>query len=229
MKPSAPAWRAQLTWTQRNGQPHCQAATLLKLDQKTVKLAIGEELPLYQQCSIALFDGNGACRLTAQATAHYLRAARGEKHLSCRWAAPLTHEELDLLTTAGLYERRGGRRAPVALDVPAWPELFAAEGAIPVRIVDLSNGGCCVKSPLAVSVGQRLMIRTWGEQSQVVGVPMRVQWQQALGADVLLGCAFTRRTGYATLASLVEQEGNFAKPAGMSLARGIKSAAGRRT
>jgi hypothetical protein len=109
------------------------------------------------------------------------------------------------------------RREPIALDAPAWPELAELPGVVPVRIIDLSVGGCCVKSPLPVPVGQRLMIRVWSERSPVVGVRMRVQWQQPLGDDVLLGCSFAQRSGFATLSSIVEQESCGTAKAGLSL------------
>jgi hypothetical protein len=111
---------------------------------------------------------------------------------------------LDVLTEAGLYERRGEKREAIALDAPAWPELSAPYGVIPLRIVDLSTGGCCLKSPLAVPVGHRVMVHVWGESRPVASVRMRVQWQQPVGEEYLLGCAFTQRTGHKTLSSFLE-------------------------
>jgi hypothetical protein len=199
-------WRASVAWTQRDGQPQSQEASIVTLDPKTVKLAVGEELPLHKECMISLIDPDGVSRLTVEATAHYLRTPQGSIHISCRWAIPLSQSILDVLTDAGLYERRREERESVALDAPAWPELSAPAGVIPVSIIDLSMGGCCVKSPLAVAVGHRLMVHVWGEQCAVAAVCMRVQWQQPVGEEFLLGCAFTQRTGRTTLASFVDKK-----------------------
>jgi PilZ domain-containing protein len=206
MNASDCAWRAFLAWKPLSGQPHAQEAAVVALDSKTVKLAVAEEIPSHQQCTISLNDADGVSRLTVQATVHYVRTVRGESQVTLRWAVPLSSPTLNLLSEAGLYERRVEPREPIALEAPAWPELTAPAGVIPVSIIDLSIGGCCVRSPLAVDVGHRLMVHVWDEQSEVAAVRMRVQWQQPSGSEFLLGCAFTHRGGRKILASFVEQK-----------------------
>lgn len=199
-------WRSNVTWKQSSGELQLRGAAVVALDPRTVKLAVAEEIPLHQDCTISLIDSFGDERLTVQATAHYIRTVKGQKHVAFRWAVPLSGATLNVLSEAGLYERRGEKREPVTLEAPAWPELTAPEGVIPVSIIDLSAGGCCVRSPLAVTVGHRLMVHVWGEQSQVAVVRMRVQWQQPSGHEFLLGCAFTQHGGRKILASFVESK-----------------------
>src|SRR5262245_33079698 len=217
-------WRAQLTWIERDGHSRSQDASIVTLNPKTVKLSVTEEIPLHQECTIALLDRHSYSRLTVQATVHFLRAPRGDKQLTCRWAVPLSHSRLALLGGAGLYERRGEEREPVTLEAPAWPELSAPAGVIPLRIIDLSRGGCCLRSPLLVSVGHRVMVHVWGEDRPVASVRMRVQWQQPVEAEYLLGCAFTQKTGHRILSSFVGKEysgGEGKRPKSLGLARRV--------
>jgi len=222
MNDSDRAWRAFLAWKPLSGQPHALEASVVALDSKTVKLAVPEELPLHQPCTISLNDPEGASRLTVQATVHYVRAVKGASHVLLRWAVPLSSATMGLLSEAGLYERRVEPREPIALEAPAWPELTAPAGVIPVSIIDLSVGGCCVRSPLAVDVGHRLMVHVWDEQSEVAAVRMRVQWQQPSGDDFLLGCEFTHRGGRKILASFVEQKYTTSSGEGRNASRRIR-------
>jgi hypothetical protein len=84
--------------------------------------------------------------------------------------------------------------------------LNASAEPVPVRIVDLSRGGCCVKSPVAVPVGHRLTVFAGDQNGPGDVVRLRIHWQQETGDAWLLGCAFVRDSDYATLAALAPQQ-----------------------
>jgi hypothetical protein len=91
----------------------------------------------------------------------------------------------------------GGR----SLEIRALPELTQGQGRFAVQIVDLSPGGCCLKSPQQVPAGYRIRLSADRDAENTTAIPLRVQWQKPADQGVLVGCSFCHASGYALLAA----------------------------
>ncbi|MCI0357256.1 MAG: PilZ domain-containing protein [Planctomycetaceae bacterium] len=196
------AW-VELRWTERDGTPRAQTAEVQSLDRNTVRLTAESLLPFGQPCQL-VFGGVQAGQVPLLDA--IVRDVRPWKfhgcRVTCHFTEPLADDVLKVLSDAGCFNRRSHERRPVSVDVEARPELTQGQANTGVRVVDLSLGGCCLKSPTDVQLGYRIMLSAEGEAGKKIAIPLRVQWKQPTDDGYLLGCSFCQTGGYQQLASI---------------------------
>jgi PilZ domain len=198
-KPDATC-RVVVTWAESDGKAHSQQAIVLALNEKKIKLALREELSPLQPCTIALTNADGTPGDSVQATIHHVRRRDKDIQATCELAEPLSEANVHQLVLSHQHERRGAERQPVTIDARVRSELGTE--ALPIQVVDLSEGGCCIESPIEVAVGQKVQLIFWDEGGSVVSVVLRIRWQRPKGTGFLVGCQFVNPKQYATLLPL---------------------------
>jgi hypothetical protein len=231
-----PAFHVLVRWADNHGEIRTQEAIVLMLEARTIKLALREELMPLQQCTIELSDAAGTQCDSVQATIHHVRLRGQHVYVTCELAELLSEASVEQLVRSHQYDRRSKDRRPVTIDARARPELSAE--ALPIHVVDLSKGGCCLDSPVAVPIGHRVELLAWDGLGRVGAIVLRVKWQRSSDESFLLGCEFAKANGYASFLSLIGQSASGAYPesprsllggafylahAGMSLFRGASA------
>jgi len=205
----------ELHWTERDGTPRVQSATIQSLERSVVRLTADGLLPFGQACQLVFksFEADKVPPLNA--TVRDVRPGSIEGcRITCHFTEPLSDDVLAVLSDAGCFNRRSHERRPVSVEAQARPELTQGQIQSGVRVVDLSLGGCCLKSPTDVSLGYRIMLSAEGDAGHKVAVPLRVQWKQPVDDGYLLGCSFCHAAGYQQLASIAfERPANTNEPA----------------
>jgi hypothetical protein len=201
MDDQEPAVRVMVTWANSDCEIHAQEAIVLMVEGKMLKLALHRELSPLQQCTIALMDADGSPRDSVQATVHHVRPCVPYVHVTCELAEPLSETSIEKLVHSCNYNRRGGNRRPVTANVRARPELFPE--ALSIQVVDVSPGGCCLQSPVAVPVGLRVELFSWDDAGRVGAIVLRVKWQRPAEEGFLIGCEFAKPGGYSAFLALI--------------------------
>jgi hypothetical protein len=204
MNNTDPAFRVIVTWADIRCEVRTQEAIVLMLEDKTIKLALREELMPMQRCTIALADADGTQRDSVPATIHHVWRRDKYVHVTCELAEPLSEGSVELLVRSRQYDRRSADRRSVTINARARPELCTE--AIPIRIVDLSAGGCCLHSPIAFPTGHRVELLSWDESGHVGAIVLRVKWQRPSDEGFILGCRFAKASGYASFLSLTAEQ-----------------------
>jgi hypothetical protein len=176
-----------ITWTDKNGAAQSSSATVLALDAKTIKLAVQEALKLMGPCTIAFTSTDATKNQSVQATIHHARWRGEDYQVTCELVEPLTEAGVQQLASCCNIDRRVFARRPTNIDVRLRPELCAG-AMIPVRIVDLSEGGCCVQSPQEVPVGIRARLISLDEADCVESITLRIRWKRPCEQGFLFGC-----------------------------------------
>lgn len=188
-----------IEWTEPTGIALSQLATIATLDRTTTRLEVAEAVHYGQSCVLA-FGGNAGEKV--RATVRDVRPKPGDGYrVACQFEAPLSDKVLDALSDNGSFNRRAHERRPVSLEIRATPELTQGQGQFAVQIVDLSPGGCCLKSPQQVPAGYRIRLSADCDAENTTAIPLRVQWQKPADHEVLVGCSFCHASGYALLAA----------------------------
>jgi PilZ domain len=191
----------QVTWADRSGDVHAQEAIVLSLEERKIKLALREVLLPSQRCTIALTGPDGRQTDSVQATVHHFWRREQRVHVTCELAGPLSEASLKQLVLSRQHERRVAERQPVTIDACVREELGSE--SLSIRVVDVSEGGCCLESPREVSVGQKVRLMSWDERGRVASVFLRVKWQRRSGEAFLVGCQFVSEGQHAALLGLV--------------------------
>jgi hypothetical protein len=186
---------SEIAWIDERTEYQSQSALIVSLDSRTVTVSTSEFVPLDQKCAITILSPSGDVLFAAQATTQHMRGHDLARHTTCQWCNRIEKDSLALLSGMGLYNRRKGNRTKVAIDAPARREMDSSQ-VLPVSVVDLSINGCCIKSPVAVPVGDRLAIHPVGPKHANEAIYVRIKWQQQSGEHYLLGCEFTQRNGH---------------------------------
>jgi hypothetical protein len=192
----------EVRWTEPTGKARAQTADIVTLDRTSTRLELAELVPFGQKCELDFGAALAASSRTMQATVRDVRPQGGKRHrVACQFDVPLTDELLAALSDSGSFNRRAHERRPVALDIKALPELSQGQGQFAVQIVDLSPGGCCLKSPQQVPSGYRIRLSADRDSEAAVAIPLRVQWQKPADDQFLVGCSFCHASGYQQLAA----------------------------
>lgn len=130
-------------------------------------------------------DDGGVTRLPACAS--WVRPIDSERWLvRGRLKQELSAEEQSRLAKVLKLERRRFPRYPSNL--PGRLKWELADDSFPVRVLDVSVGGCRLQSPHAGEKGRRLVLEINGEERPILA---RVQWcktAQGSGGNYQLGC-----------------------------------------
>jgi len=188
-------------WTDSQGATHTQEAVVLMFENRILRLALSQELLPLQRCTIAVTDSDGLQCDFVGATIHHVRAREKCVHVTCELDETLGGASVQRLVDGGQLNRRHTDRRPVAIDACARSELNST--AMPIRVVDLSKGGCCLQSTVEVPVQHRIELFSWDEDVSARGVVVSVKWVRPIEEGFLLGCRFARADGYSSLVSLL--------------------------
>lgn len=189
-------------WTDSQGATHTQEASVLMFEARILRLKLSRELLPLQRCTIAVTDQDGLQRDFVAATIHHVRTRPQCVHVTCELDEPLSEASVQRLVDGGHLDRRHTDRRPVAIDACARSELNSA--ALPIRVVDLSKGGCCLRSTTEVPIQHRIELFSWDEDVGARGVVVSVKWIRPDKEGFLLGCRFARADGYSLLVSLLD-------------------------
>ncbi len=202
MSDSHPARHLEVRWTETAGAMRAQPADIVTLDRNSTRLEVVELVPFGQKCELDFGESYSPPSRAVRATVRDVRPGAGNRYrVACQFDEPLKDNVLAELADSGCFNRRAHERRPVALEIKALPELSQGQGQFAVQIVDLSPGGCCLKSPQQVPSGYRIRLSAVRDAEAAATIPLRVQWQKTADDQYLVGCSFCHASGYQQLAA----------------------------
>jgi hypothetical protein len=116
----------------------------------------------------------------------WIRASGEQWQLGCSFDPPLPEEDLQRLLSEGVLDRRRSDRKRVEHRASATWELNSTP--TDVAIVDLSQGGFCLRSPLPAEPASRLKLQVSSPSSLPIEAAATVQWRMQTRDGHLLGC-----------------------------------------
>ena len=196
----------ELRWTDSHGGGRAQAVEIQSIDRTCIRLIAPVTLAFGQTCEV-MFGAKDPNLPTILVRVRDVRPLSDKRcRLICHFDEPLTDAVIAALADIGYFNRRSHDRRSVSLDVHARAELTQGQDPLGVRVVDLSPGGCCLKSRQEVPLGLRIMLSTHTDFRTGTMVALRVQWQQPASDGWLIGCSFCQPNGYEELAAIALEE-----------------------
>jgi hypothetical protein len=125
--------------------------------------------------------------LSLAARVCWIRSSGDHWRLGFSFEPPLDNEHIDRLLAQGVLDRR--RNARDAIDRPATALWELNPKPTPVTIVDLSQGGFCLRAPLPAEPHSRLRLQLAGAGDEVLETTATVQWRLEVPDGYLLGCS----------------------------------------
>jgi hypothetical protein len=200
MSDSHAARQLELRWTEPTGTIRAQVAEIVALDRNLLRLEAAELIPFGHKCELVLGEHLPEARMVAAKVRDVRPHGEGYR-IACQLDEPLADDVLAGLADAGRFNRRAHERRTVELEIKALPELSQGQGQFAVKIVDLSPGGCCLKSPQQIPAGYRIRLSSDRDAQAEAAVGLRVQWQKHADDQFLVGCSFCHASGYQQLAA----------------------------
>jgi hypothetical protein len=124
--------------------------------------------------------------------------------VGCSFKPPIPPEVLEQFAEGGVLERRQYARQSVSVAAAAKWELD--QGTVRAEIVDLSQGGFCLRSPVEGKPGERILLQLRSRDGQERFVPAKAQWQVENQRQFVVGCQFVDPDGYHALSDAVDFE-----------------------
>lgn len=167
-------------------------AELLDISPSGVKLRVFACLPMYEALVIRLEVPGLDRALSLPATVCWTQpAGPANWRLGCAFAHELPGHVLADLAAEGYLDRRKDRRQAVDVEGSARWEL--SEVSIPVRLVNISAGGFCIRCSQSGHVGERLLLELEDGRRAPVSAHARAVWQLAAAEGWLIGCVWATR------------------------------------
>jgi len=194
---------------------------VLDLSQAGVRLVLPQSVPVGAVLTVDLLLAPEKFGRTMFARVIEIRAKKARTWIAqCDFFTRLTQDELDVLlrdtarpstdveepptSHASTSNRRGTARRPARADIACWVAARGDQGQLAARIVNISNGGVCVRVGARFEAGESLMI-TFAIASGGFSRTERAVIRHALlySEDVYqLGCEFTKRLTHGDMAAL---------------------------
>lgn len=158
-------------------------AELIELKRGEVRLISECGLSFDEPIDVLIAEENGEVT-QLPASASWVRPIDSERWLvRGRLKQELTSDEQSRLAKLLKLERRRFPRYPSNL--PAKLKWELADDSFPVRVLDVSVGGCRIQSPEFGVKGRRLVLEINGEERPILA---RVQWCKTTTGGYQIGC-----------------------------------------
>ena len=131
-------------------------------------------------------------------------ATDGRYLVGCTFRPHLPIELIQEMAAAGLVDRRHEQRDPISVQCRAQWELQKDE--IGVELVNLSRGGCCLRSEIAGVIGQGVRLTISDEEGRPTSLQVTSQWQVETQHGFIVGCQFVDKRSYRQLRRFAERQ-----------------------
>lgn len=168
------------------------------LSKRGVKARMRESLPIGQKLDVQLRFPAIAVIFDSPATVCWTRPAGQE---SC-WLGVTLEREIprdiwQQLSNHGFIDRRMYPRSETSQ--PAFARRELSGEIVPIVLLDLSQGGCRFRTEFPLQEGERFLLGVREDESRERCIMVRVAWARESCGNMLVGCEFTGRDGFAEL------------------------------
>jgi hypothetical protein len=179
-------------------RPQTMAAELLDLSPGGAKFCMPNSLACEDDLIVSLQSEELNLDLSLSARICWQRQqADGQWILGCAFDPQLPEAEIEHLFGFGLLERREAPRQSVRGQASARWE--SATEDTPVGLLDLSEGGFSMLSPMNSEPGQRLRLTLDSEEHGLVDAAATVRWGLPVDGGWIIGCEFEHRGAFSAL------------------------------
>lgn len=179
-------------------RPLITAARLLDLSPGGAKLALATSFPFEDDLIVSLESEELNLSLSLSARICWLRQQDDREWiLGCAFDPQLPDAEIEHLLSYGLLERRETPRQSVRGQAMACWEGGMDE--TPVGLLDLSEGGFSMLSPMFAEAGKRLRLSLDSAEHELIDAAATVRWGLKVDGGWIIGCQFENRRAFAAL------------------------------
>jgi hypothetical protein len=186
----------RVVFERSGGDAPCELdAELLDFSVYGTRLLLSSPARFHEAVTLRLENDEIGLHISVAANVCWIRKHDAETwRLGCAFEPALPEETLEELFRYRVLDRRQDTRLPVhALGAAQWE--LSREPA-PVQLVDLSEGGCCLQSPVAAPPNSRLVLYLDRRDGTKIDVAARTQWQVQRDNGWLIGCQFVSCRGH---------------------------------
>ncbi|HEY6564904.1 MAG TPA: PilZ domain-containing protein, partial [Pirellulaceae bacterium] len=170
-----------------------ESGEVVDISTHGLKVKLDRSLPLHQFAAIELEADEGNIQLRISGDVCWARPCEESSWwVGFQLRQEIPQESLDRLARLRVIDRRRDRRLPQNISIAARWELGSQ--TIFVKLLDLSNGGCCILSPEIGSEGDRILLIPDGNDIHMPPILARVCWRRCEGDDHVIGCEFLTNT-----------------------------------
>lgn len=175
---------------------------LLDISRGGLRLALPAPLKFQEAVSLRLRCAERGLDLAVHGEVCWVQSNQEETWIAgCAFYPELPLATLESLFASGLVERRRHPRSTVnQIATGRWdhdPQEFS------VRLVEISQGGLCVRTRQPAMAGAKLSLTfPTGHENQLI-IQARAHWQIRQGDEYVLGCTFLNRASYLLLCELL--------------------------
>ena len=188
---------------------------LMDLSRNGLRMATHCAIPKNEQVEIEICVSKSDVVIRVPGTVRWVTPGVNQSwFVGCTLNEKITEKQISQLAAASALERRENPRRPISVDAEAKSELGSAYH--PVRLVNYSEGGCCISSQNSIAKpGERLMVkipRKPGANPRTIRA--KAAWCTQLVGGYSTGCRFLAREDYLQLLACLPAEGHQPSPVG---------------